>query len=181
VRRRSTATKAPRFGRVNTIVGDVESSELQLASVYETVLYSSDVAAAARFYSEVLKLRPLEEPDELSAAFRLDDGGVLLIFDPARASTPGRPVPSHGRRGWGTSPSQWAQEASRPSRPSFARAESRSSARSHGTRVAAHCTCGTPAATPSSLSRARPGRRIRATGRASKQRPRPSDRRSSSI
>jgi catechol 2,3-dioxygenase-like lactoylglutathione lyase family enzyme len=78
----------------------VESSDLQLASVYETVLYASDVAAAARFYSEVLKLRPLEE-HELSAAFRLDDGGVLLIFDPVRASAPGRPVPSHGATGPG--------------------------------------------------------------------------------
>ena len=79
----------------------MESSDLQLASVYETVLYASDVAAAARFYSEVLKLRPLEEQDELSAAFRLDDGGVLLIFDPVRASAPGRPVPSHGATGPG--------------------------------------------------------------------------------
>jgi catechol 2,3-dioxygenase-like lactoylglutathione lyase family enzyme len=33
--------------------------------------------------------------------FRLPDGGVLLIFDPARSSTPGRPVPSHGAIGAG--------------------------------------------------------------------------------
>ena len=38
---------------------------------------------------------------ELSAALRLPDGGVLLIFDPARSSTPGRPVPSHGAMGAG--------------------------------------------------------------------------------
>jgi catechol 2,3-dioxygenase-like lactoylglutathione lyase family enzyme len=83
------------------IVGDVESSDPQLVGVYETVLYASDVGAVARFYSEVLKLRPLEDPDELSAVFRLNDGGILLLFDPARASAPGRPVPSHGATGPG--------------------------------------------------------------------------------
>jgi catechol 2,3-dioxygenase-like lactoylglutathione lyase family enzyme len=40
-------------------------------------------------------------PDELAAGFRLDGGGVLLIFDPARASAPGRAVPSHGADGAG--------------------------------------------------------------------------------
>jgi catechol 2,3-dioxygenase-like lactoylglutathione lyase family enzyme len=69
--------------------------------VYETVLYAADVPAAARFYAEVLGLRLVDGPDELAAAFRLDDGGVLLIFDPQRASQPGRPVPSHGASGVG--------------------------------------------------------------------------------
>jgi catechol 2,3-dioxygenase-like lactoylglutathione lyase family enzyme len=77
------------------------SSDPQLVDVYETVLNASDVAAVARFYSEVLKLRLLEEPDELSGVFRLDDGGVLLVFDPGRASARGRPVPSRGTTGPG--------------------------------------------------------------------------------
>ena len=68
---------------------------------YEAVLYAEDVAATAAFYSDVLGLRPLEEPDELAAVFRLDNGVVLLIFDPERSSKPGRPVPSHGARGEG--------------------------------------------------------------------------------
>jgi catechol 2,3-dioxygenase-like lactoylglutathione lyase family enzyme len=89
------------LGARTTIVGDMASSDPRLAGVYETVLYASDVAAAARFYSEVLKLRLLEEPDELGAVFRLDDDGVLLVFDPGRASAPGRPVPSHGATGPG--------------------------------------------------------------------------------
>jgi catechol 2,3-dioxygenase-like lactoylglutathione lyase family enzyme len=79
----------------------VASTPPRLLRVYETVLYASDVVAAAAFYSEVLGLRLLEEPDDLSAVFRLDDGGVLLLFDAARASTPGRPVPSHGATGAG--------------------------------------------------------------------------------
>jgi catechol 2,3-dioxygenase-like lactoylglutathione lyase family enzyme len=69
--------------------------------VYETVLYVSDVAAAAEFYSEVLGLRLVDGPDELAAGFRLDDGGILLLFDPARSSAPGRWVPSHGASGAG--------------------------------------------------------------------------------
>lgn len=69
--------------------------------VYETVLYAADVPAAARFYADVLGLRLVDGPDELAAAFRLDDGGILLLFEPTRASRPGRPVPSHGASGAG--------------------------------------------------------------------------------
>jgi len=69
--------------------------------VYETVLYAHDVAATAAFYRDVLGLRLVEGPDDLTAAFRLNDGGVLLIFDPERSSQPGRPVPAHGGSGPG--------------------------------------------------------------------------------
>jgi catechol 2,3-dioxygenase-like lactoylglutathione lyase family enzyme len=69
--------------------------------VYETVIYAADPRAAARFYTELLGLALVEKPDELSAALRLPDGNMLLVFDPDRASTPGRPVPSHGTRGAG--------------------------------------------------------------------------------
>ena len=73
---------------------------LQPGRVYETVLYADDVETTSRFYAEVLGLRVLEASD-FSAAFRLDDGGVFLVFDPARASRPNRPVPSHGASGAG--------------------------------------------------------------------------------
>jgi catechol 2,3-dioxygenase-like lactoylglutathione lyase family enzyme len=72
-----------------------------ITGVYETVLYADDVAAAAAFYADVLGLRLVDGPDELAAAFRLEDGGVLLIFDPSRSSVPGRPAPSHGATGAG--------------------------------------------------------------------------------
>jgi catechol 2,3-dioxygenase-like lactoylglutathione lyase family enzyme len=72
-----------------------------VTGVYETVLYADDVAAAAAFYADVLGLRLVDGPDELAAAFRLEDGGVLLIFDPSRSSVPGRPAPSHGATGAG--------------------------------------------------------------------------------
>jgi catechol 2,3-dioxygenase-like lactoylglutathione lyase family enzyme len=64
--------------------------------VYETVVYTSDLAAATAFYRDVLGLREVDD-----GAFRLDDGGILLLFDPARSSQPGRPVPSHGADGAG--------------------------------------------------------------------------------
>jgi catechol 2,3-dioxygenase-like lactoylglutathione lyase family enzyme len=64
-------------------------------------VYAGDVPAAAAFYADALGLRLVDGPDELAAGFRLDDGGVLLIFDPSRASRPGRPVPSHGATGAG--------------------------------------------------------------------------------
>jgi catechol 2,3-dioxygenase-like lactoylglutathione lyase family enzyme len=73
---------------------------VRLRGVYQTVLYADDVAATARFYESVLGLRLVGGPDELMAALRLEDGGVLLIFDPQRASTPGRAV-RHGTSGVG--------------------------------------------------------------------------------
>ena len=69
--------------------------------VYETVLYAEAVPACAAFYRDVLGIRLIEPVDDLAAAFRLDDGGVLLIFDPERSGKPGRPVPEHGARGPG--------------------------------------------------------------------------------
>jgi len=72
-----------------------------IAGIYETVLYGRDVPAMKDFYAGVLGLRLVDGPDELSAAFRLPDGGVLLVFDPARSGLPDRPVPSHGAVGPG--------------------------------------------------------------------------------
>jgi catechol 2,3-dioxygenase-like lactoylglutathione lyase family enzyme len=69
--------------------------------IHETVLYASDVAAARRFYAEVVGLAPIAAPDEHSAGFRLADGGVLLLFDPARSGAAGRVVPAHGATGPG--------------------------------------------------------------------------------
>lgn len=77
------------------------SSLLRPLRVYETVLYATDVAAVAAFYSGVLRLRLMKQPNETAAFFRLDDGGVLLVFDPGPASVPGRWVPAHGATGAG--------------------------------------------------------------------------------
>lgn len=64
--------------------------------VYETVVYATDLEAAAAFYRDVLELREVED-----GAFRLADGAMLLLFEPERSSQPRRPVPSHGASGAG--------------------------------------------------------------------------------
>ena len=74
---------------------------LRILGVYETVLYAPDPRTAAAFYRDALGLEELEEPDDLSAVFRLPAGHVLLIFNPQLSSRPGRPVPSHGSAGPG--------------------------------------------------------------------------------
>jgi catechol 2,3-dioxygenase-like lactoylglutathione lyase family enzyme len=62
--------------------------------VYETVVYAEELEAARAFYRDVLGLREVEE-----GVFRLEDEGVLLLFDPTESSQPGRVVPSHGPDG----------------------------------------------------------------------------------
>lgn len=73
----------------------------EVHGVYETVLYADDVPAMVAFYSDVVGLNAIEPPDETSAAFRLADGNVLLIFNAELSSAAGRFVPSHGTRGEG--------------------------------------------------------------------------------
>lgn len=78
----------------------MESSGPRILGVYETVLYAPDVVATAAFYAELPGVRLLRQADALTAALRVDDGRVLLIFDPARSSDPDRFVP-HGATGPG--------------------------------------------------------------------------------
>jgi len=72
-----------------------------LACIYETVVYGDDIEPLVAFYRDALGLRLVEPIDELGAAFRLADGGMLLLFDRTRSALPGRLVPSHGTQGGG--------------------------------------------------------------------------------
>jgi catechol 2,3-dioxygenase-like lactoylglutathione lyase family enzyme len=67
--------------------------------VFESVLYADDLALAERFYRDILGLE-LFSKEELMLSFRCA-GGVLLIFNPALSSPPGRGIPSHGASGAG--------------------------------------------------------------------------------
>jgi catechol 2,3-dioxygenase-like lactoylglutathione lyase family enzyme len=69
--------------------------------VHETVLYADDVRSLVAFYGEVVGLTAIDAPDDHSAAFRLEDGNVLLLFDPKRTAQAGRFVPEHGAAGHG--------------------------------------------------------------------------------
>jgi catechol 2,3-dioxygenase-like lactoylglutathione lyase family enzyme len=73
----------------------------QIHGIYETVLYADDVPAMAGFYRDVVGLRAIDPPDDQSAAFRMADGNVLLVFNPELSSASGRFVPSHGTTGAG--------------------------------------------------------------------------------
>ena len=67
--------------------------------IFESVLYADDLAAAVRFYRDVLGLELISSID-LMATFRCA-GGVLLIFDPKLSAAPGRDIPVHGQSGAG--------------------------------------------------------------------------------
>jgi catechol 2,3-dioxygenase-like lactoylglutathione lyase family enzyme len=67
--------------------------------IFETVLYATDLEAAEQFYRDVMGLT-LQSSAPLMRIFRCGPG-VLLIFDPAQSSVPGRDVPSHGATGAG--------------------------------------------------------------------------------
>jgi catechol 2,3-dioxygenase-like lactoylglutathione lyase family enzyme len=70
--------------------------------VLETVLYATDIEATVAFYARVLGFVPFSGP--IGAAghgLRLPSGAVLLVFDAARSSRPGRGVPPHGAVGPG--------------------------------------------------------------------------------
>ena len=72
---------------------------MKATRIFETVIYADDLAAAERFYTEVLGLEKYSGFG-VAVSFRTAFG-VLLIFDPVKASLPGRDVPSHGARGPG--------------------------------------------------------------------------------
>jgi len=72
---------------------------MKLNEIYESVLYAGDLAAAERFYGEVLGLELLRST-ELMLAFRCGSG-VLLIFNPELSGQADRGIPSHGAEGPG--------------------------------------------------------------------------------
>ena len=71
--------------------------------VLETCLYASDLAAAERFYADVIGLEAFQRVEGRHVFFRCG-AGVFLVFDPARTSTEpgavgGAPIPPHGATG----------------------------------------------------------------------------------
>jgi catechol 2,3-dioxygenase-like lactoylglutathione lyase family enzyme len=71
----------------------------EIDRVLETVLYVDDLAAAERFYGEVLGLEVDSRQAGVFVFFRCG-AGMLLLFDPAAAAR-GRKVPPHGAKGAG--------------------------------------------------------------------------------
>lgn len=74
------------------------------AGILETVLYVSDLAAAERFYRDVLGLEPFSKAPGRQLFYRCGNQ-VLLLFNPEATSKPpaanALPVPPHGAAGPG--------------------------------------------------------------------------------
>jgi catechol 2,3-dioxygenase-like lactoylglutathione lyase family enzyme len=73
--------------------------------VLETCLYATDLAAAERFYSGVLRLDAFARAEGRHVFFRCGEA-VFLVFNPdvtgaAPGAVGGVPVPAHGARGAG--------------------------------------------------------------------------------
>ena len=78
---------------------------MPISRVLETCLYATDLAAAERFYGDVLGLEAFARVEGRHVFFRCGDA-VLLVFNPdVTATAPGAvggvPVPAHGARGAG--------------------------------------------------------------------------------
>jgi catechol 2,3-dioxygenase-like lactoylglutathione lyase family enzyme len=66
----------------------------------ETGIYADDLAAAERFYTDVLGLSLHAKEAGHHVFFRVGDRSMLLVFRP-EATLPGDRLPSHGARGPG--------------------------------------------------------------------------------
>ena len=76
-----------------------------LVAMLETALYVDDLAAARRFYADVLGLPLVVEAEGRHVFFRIG-AGMLLLFDAAATAKPPAPppalqVPPHGAKGPG--------------------------------------------------------------------------------
>ncbi len=73
--------------------------------VLESCLYAADLAAAARFYEDVLLLTPFARAEGRHVFFRCGPGMFLLFAPAVTATAPGAvggvPVPAHGAHGPG--------------------------------------------------------------------------------
>lgn len=73
---------------------------MPLGQLSEAAIYTSDLAAAKRFYHEVLGLEIVSSFEDRGMSFRCG-ATVLLIFDPARTRVADAGVPTHGAIGEG--------------------------------------------------------------------------------
>jgi catechol 2,3-dioxygenase-like lactoylglutathione lyase family enzyme len=72
---------------------------MQPLDILETCLYVNDLAAAERFYSQVLGLSMHSRQEGRHVFFRCGQG-MLLLFNPNKSCEPGE-IPPHGAQGPG--------------------------------------------------------------------------------
>ena len=75
-------------------------SDLKIKTVVETAIYADDLAAAEKFYTDVIGLTVIGKELDRHVFFGVGDATVLLVF---RADTTlrGEPFPAHGATGPG--------------------------------------------------------------------------------
>ena len=74
---------------------------MKLGQLSEAAIYTQDLAAAKKFYRDVLGLEEISKMDQRrGVAFRCG-ATVLLVFDPSRTRIPDAGVPTHGASGEG--------------------------------------------------------------------------------
>ena len=73
---------------------------MKLGQLSEASIYANDLAAAEKFYRDVLGLEKISSLEDRGVAFRCG-ATVLLVFDPARTRVPDAGVPPHGASGEG--------------------------------------------------------------------------------
>ena len=128
---------------------------MQVTRIFETVIYADDLVAAERFYHDVLGLEVYSRSDTV-VSLRLA-GGVLLVFNPDRASQPNRGVPSHGAIGPGHLAFSAHPDSLDHWRTHLTVHDVPIEMESTGSRVARRSTSGTRRATASSWPRRRYG------------------------
>lgn len=69
-----------------------------ITNLVETGVYVDDLAAAERFYRDVLGLVVIDREEGRHVFFRVGEADVLLVFDPT-ATLAGDHLPAHGARG----------------------------------------------------------------------------------
>jgi catechol 2,3-dioxygenase-like lactoylglutathione lyase family enzyme len=83
---------------LNTAAGDNDMANS--LEVLETCLYVDDLAAAERFYGDILGLVLVSRKADRHLFFRCGST-MLLLFDPAASASLPADVPTHGARGPG--------------------------------------------------------------------------------
>jgi catechol-2,3-dioxygenase len=73
---------------------------MNIQNVAEAVLYVDDLAAATRFYQDILGL-PLALSFEDSSFLQTGERSTLILFDRARLKTRQSNIPAHGAEGLG--------------------------------------------------------------------------------
>jgi catechol 2,3-dioxygenase-like lactoylglutathione lyase family enzyme len=76
------------------------NSELKIRTVVETAIYADDLAAAEKFYTDVIGLTVIGQEPDRHVFFRVGESTVLLVFR-ANTTLKGDPFPAHGSTGSG--------------------------------------------------------------------------------